>query len=87
MDANIRAGISEPESNRVKGMRWGRRHRQVRSDAGRSPWSDPGESNNVQPVTAGLRQRILIIRDQPTMQGLAESPGGTEVESHRLTSP
>jgi FtsP/CotA-like multicopper oxidase with cupredoxin domain len=34
--------------------------------------------NNVQPATAGLRQRILIIRDQPTMQGLGESPGGTE---------
>jgi FtsP/CotA-like multicopper oxidase with cupredoxin domain len=34
--------------------------------------------NNVQPAVAGLRQRILIIRDQPTIQGLAESPGGTE---------
>jgi FtsP/CotA-like multicopper oxidase with cupredoxin domain len=34
--------------------------------------------NNVQPATAGLRQRILIIRDQPTKQGLTESPGGTE---------
>jgi FtsP/CotA-like multicopper oxidase with cupredoxin domain len=34
--------------------------------------------NNVQPATAGLRQRILIIRDQPTTQGLGESPGGTE---------
>jgi FtsP/CotA-like multicopper oxidase with cupredoxin domain len=33
--------------------------------------------NNVQPATAGLRQRILIIRDQPTIQGLQESPGGT----------
>jgi FtsP/CotA-like multicopper oxidase with cupredoxin domain len=32
---------------------------------------------NVQPATAGLRQRILIIRDQQTTQGLAESPGGT----------
>jgi len=34
--------------------------------------------NNVQPATAGLRQRILIIRDQPTTQGLQESAGGTE---------
>jgi FtsP/CotA-like multicopper oxidase with cupredoxin domain len=33
--------------------------------------------NNVQPATAGLRQRILIIRDQPTSQGLTESAGGT----------
>ena len=34
--------------------------------------------NNVQPATAGVRQRILIIRDQPTTQGLQESAGGTE---------
>jgi FtsP/CotA-like multicopper oxidase with cupredoxin domain len=34
--------------------------------------------NNVQPATSGLRQRILIIRDQPTWQNLAESAGGTE---------
>lgn len=33
--------------------------------------------NNVQPATAGLRQRILIMRDQQTKQGLTESPGGT----------
>jgi FtsP/CotA-like multicopper oxidase with cupredoxin domain len=32
---------------------------------------------NVQPATAGLRQRILIVRDQPTSQGLTESAGGT----------
>jgi FtsP/CotA-like multicopper oxidase with cupredoxin domain len=32
---------------------------------------------NVQPATAGLRQRIIIIRDQQTTQGLAESAGGT----------
>jgi FtsP/CotA-like multicopper oxidase with cupredoxin domain len=31
---------------------------------------------NVQPATAGLRQRILIIRDQQTKQGLAEGAGG-----------
>jgi FtsP/CotA-like multicopper oxidase with cupredoxin domain len=34
--------------------------------------------NNVQPATAGLRERILVIRDLPTLQGLQESPGGTE---------
>jgi FtsP/CotA-like multicopper oxidase with cupredoxin domain len=34
--------------------------------------------NNVQPATAGLPQRILIVRDQPTAQGLQESAGGTE---------
>ncbi|HEY2535135.1 MAG TPA: multicopper oxidase domain-containing protein [Xanthobacteraceae bacterium] len=34
--------------------------------------------SNVQPATAGLRQRILVIRDLPTLQGLQESPGGTE---------
>jgi FtsP/CotA-like multicopper oxidase with cupredoxin domain len=33
--------------------------------------------NNVQPATAGLRQRILIIRDQQTSQGLTESAGNT----------
>lgn len=33
---------------------------------------------NVQPATAGLSHRILMIRDQPTLQGLQESPGGTE---------
>ncbi len=34
--------------------------------------------NNVQPAVAGLRQRIIVLRDQPTIQGLSESPGGTE---------
>jgi hypothetical protein len=34
--------------------------------------------NNVQPATAGLHQRILVIRDLPTLQGLQESAGGTE---------
>jgi FtsP/CotA-like multicopper oxidase with cupredoxin domain len=33
--------------------------------------------NNVQPATAGLRQRIIIIRDQQTNQGLNESAGDT----------
>jgi FtsP/CotA-like multicopper oxidase with cupredoxin domain len=32
---------------------------------------------NVQPATSGLRQRVLVIRDQQTSQGLTESPGGT----------
>jgi FtsP/CotA-like multicopper oxidase with cupredoxin domain len=34
--------------------------------------------NNVQPATAGLTQRILVVRDLPTLQGLQESAGGTE---------
>jgi FtsP/CotA-like multicopper oxidase with cupredoxin domain len=29
---------------------------------------------NAQPAVAGLQQRILIIRDQPTLQGLTETP-------------
>jgi FtsP/CotA-like multicopper oxidase with cupredoxin domain len=34
--------------------------------------------NNVQPAVAGLRQSILMVRDQPTLQGLDQSAGGTE---------
>lgn len=34
--------------------------------------------NNVQPATGGLREKILVIRDQPTLQGLQESPGGQD---------
>jgi FtsP/CotA-like multicopper oxidase with cupredoxin domain len=30
---------------------------------------------NVQPAVQGLRQRILVIRDQPQVQGLTEGPG------------
>src|SRR5271166_2900919 len=30
---------------------------------------------NVQPAVQGLRQQILVIRDQPQLQGLAEGPG------------
>lgn len=30
---------------------------------------------NVQPAVAGLRQRVLVLRDQPQLQGLAEGPG------------
>ena len=30
---------------------------------------------NVQPAVQGLRQRILVIRDQPQLHGLAEGPG------------
>jgi FtsP/CotA-like multicopper oxidase with cupredoxin domain len=32
--------------------------------------------HNVQPEVAGLPQRILVIRDQPQIQGLAEGAGG-----------
>ncbi len=31
---------------------------------------------NIQPAVAGLRHRILVIRDQPQVQGLTEGPGG-----------
>jgi FtsP/CotA-like multicopper oxidase with cupredoxin domain len=34
--------------------------------------------NNVQPAVANLRQRILVLRDQPTIQGLMQSGAGTE---------
>jgi FtsP/CotA-like multicopper oxidase with cupredoxin domain len=34
--------------------------------------------NNVQPVVAGLPQRILLVRDQPTKQGLDQGSGGQE---------
>lgn len=30
---------------------------------------------NVQPAVSGLRHRILVIRDQPQLNGLSESPG------------
>lgn len=30
---------------------------------------------NVQPAVSGLRQKILVIRDQPQIQGLPEGPG------------
>jgi FtsP/CotA-like multicopper oxidase with cupredoxin domain len=30
---------------------------------------------NIQPAVAGLRQRVLVLRDQPQLQGLAEGPG------------
>ena len=30
---------------------------------------------NVQPAVQGLRHRILVMRDQPQLQGLAEGPG------------
>jgi FtsP/CotA-like multicopper oxidase with cupredoxin domain len=32
--------------------------------------------NNVQPAVAGLPQQILVVRDQPQVQGLNEGPGG-----------
>ncbi len=31
---------------------------------------------NVQPAVAGLRQQVLVLRDQPQVQGLSEGPGG-----------
>jgi FtsP/CotA-like multicopper oxidase with cupredoxin domain len=31
---------------------------------------------SVQPAVSGLRQRILVVRDQPQVQGLTEGPGG-----------
>jgi FtsP/CotA-like multicopper oxidase with cupredoxin domain len=34
---------------------------------------------NVQPAVSGLRQRILMIRDQPQVQGAAEGPGNCGV--------
>ena len=41
---------------------------------------------NVQPAVAGLRQRFLVVRDQPTMQGLPESspPVAGDVENPNL---
>jgi FtsP/CotA-like multicopper oxidase with cupredoxin domain len=41
---------------------------------------------NVQPVVAGLRQRILVVRDLPTTQGLPESspPINNPVETPNL---
>jgi FtsP/CotA-like multicopper oxidase with cupredoxin domain len=35
---------------------------------------------NVQPAVAGLRQRLLVIRDQPQIQGLGEGPGNCGVD-------
>jgi len=29
---------------------------------------------NVQPAVAGLRPRVLVIRDQPQLQGLRKAP-------------
>jgi FtsP/CotA-like multicopper oxidase with cupredoxin domain len=34
--------------------------------------------NNVQPAVASLRDRIIVIRDQPLKVPMTESPGGTE---------
>jgi FtsP/CotA-like multicopper oxidase with cupredoxin domain len=34
--------------------------------------------NNVQPAVAGLRNRIIMLRDQPTKQMLTESPSQTK---------
>ncbi len=35
---------------------------------------------NVQPAVSGLRQRFLVIRDQPQVQGLEEGPGNCGVD-------
>jgi FtsP/CotA-like multicopper oxidase with cupredoxin domain len=35
---------------------------------------------NVQPAVAGLRQRLVVIRDQPQVQGLPEGPGNCGVD-------
>ncbi|HKE28943.1 MAG TPA: multicopper oxidase domain-containing protein [Bryobacteraceae bacterium] len=34
---------------------------------------------NVQPAVAGLRQKLIVIRDQPQVQALAEGPGNCGV--------
>jgi len=34
---------------------------------------------NVQPAVAGLRQKLIVIRDQPQLQGLPEGPGNCGV--------
>jgi len=41
---------------------------------------------NVQPAVAGLRQRFLVVRDQPTIQGLTETspPVAGDVENPNL---
>jgi FtsP/CotA-like multicopper oxidase with cupredoxin domain len=35
---------------------------------------------NMQPAVSGLRQRILVIRDQPQLQGAAEGPGNCGID-------
>ena len=44
---------------------------------------------NVQPAVSGMKERLIIIRDQPTIQNLAESPSNTEspfgIPQHDLT--
>jgi len=35
---------------------------------------------NVQPAVQGLRERLLVIRDQPQLQGLGEGPGNCGVD-------
>jgi FtsP/CotA-like multicopper oxidase with cupredoxin domain len=37
-----------------------------------------GGIQNVQPKTGGLRQRVLLVRDLPTLQQLAEGAGGQD---------
>jgi FtsP/CotA-like multicopper oxidase with cupredoxin domain len=44
---------------------------------------------NVQTAVSGMKERFIVIRDQPTIQGLAQSPGNTEspagIPQHDLT--
>jgi FtsP/CotA-like multicopper oxidase with cupredoxin domain len=44
---------------------------------------------NLQPVVAGMRQRVLVVRDQLTLQGLPQSvpqvPGPVEIPNHDLS--
>jgi FtsP/CotA-like multicopper oxidase with cupredoxin domain len=35
---------------------------------------------NVQPAVAGLREKLIVIRDQPQVQGLPEGPGNCGVD-------
>ena len=44
---------------------------------------------NVQPKVAGMKERFIVIRDQPTIQNLAQSPSNTDsplgIPQHDLT--
>ena len=44
---------------------------------------------NVQPAVSGMKERFIIIRDQPTIQNLAQSPANTDspfgIPQHDLT--
>ena len=44
---------------------------------------------NAQPAVSGMKERFIIIRDQPTIQNLSQSPAGTDsplgIPQHDLT--